>query len=266
VLAASPTLPEPTVRPLPLLVVVLLVLLLTGCRLAVVTEVAVDRDGTVSAGVLLRLDPRALAALDDLGVDPTAELAAVARDVPTWQVTRTTEDDGSLAVRLVHEPTDAVTAADALRELAAGLAPEDPALLLDLDLAVDADGAARLTGDGGFRPPATPGGTLDGEPLGPDEDELARLTAEMLEVRLVVTFPGAVVDHDADGIEGRTATWELPVGTEPRAVQATAAAPGGLPSWALPVAGAVLAALAIALVPLVLRRRRRGGRSVSRAG
>jgi hypothetical protein len=230
-------------RALPL-VLLLLALVLGGCRLDVTAGLTIARDGSATAELLLRLDPAALAELDRLGVDPTAELAAVAGQVRDWEVTRGTDDDGALTVRLRRPAADAETAVDALRELSAGLVEADPAVLVDLEVEVDEAGAVRIDGTAGLRPPATAGATVDGVPIGPDAAELERLMAEAVSARFAVTVPGDLEDHDADRVEERTAIWELVPGP-PRTVRVVASAPGGLPSWALVAAVAGVAVLVV---------------------
>jgi hypothetical protein len=231
-------------------------LLLSGCRLEVTGDLTIARDGTASAAVELAVDEATLRELDELGVDPTAELAAAAGQVSGWQVTRETPDEGGLAVRLARTTTDAAGAADAFRELAAGLADADPALVIDLEVEVDDGGAVRLEGLAGFRPPTTPGATVDGEPVGPDADELASLTEDAVEARFEVTVPGAFVEHDADEVDGRTATWQLEVGDR-RPIRAVAAAPTGPPTWMLVAGAALLLVLALTALGWWWVRRRR---------
>jgi hypothetical protein len=244
-------------RPLLLLTLLLAALALTGCRLAVVADLTIARDGSATAEVELWLDPTALAELDGLGVDPTAELAAVAGQVPGWEVERRAEDEGALAVTLRRTAADADAAADAFRELGAGLADGDPGLLVDLRVDVDDAGAVRLDGTATLRPPASVGVTVDGQPLGPDAEELERSTAEVVRARLSVSVPGEVRDHDADVVDGRTATWELEPGTA-RSVRLVAAAPGRFAAWL--VAGGVAFVLVLVLAGALWWRRRRRAR------
>jgi hypothetical protein len=242
--------------PVQVTLLAVLVVLLAGCRLDVTGELTIDRGGRADATVELAVDEATLAELDALGVDPTAELTAAASRASAWQVTRERPEEGGLAVRLTRPSADAAAAADAFRELTAGLSNDDPALVVDLEVEVDDEGAVRLEGTAGFRPPATPGASIDGEPVGPDAAELAALTAEAVTARLVVRVPGTFVEHDADEVDGRTATWELAVG-EPRAVRAVAAAPSGPPVWLVVTAAATLLVATLAALTWWWVRRRR---------
>jgi hypothetical protein len=242
-------------RPLVVATLALLALLAVGCRLDVTAAADVRADGSATLAVEVVLDAALLAELDALEVDPSAELTAAAADGDGWELQRTTTDDGGLALVLEREVADASAIGGSLRELAAGLSPQDPALLLDLDVQVDEQGAVSLSGSGALRPPATAGVELDGRPIGPAGDELAAIVASAASAALRVTVPGPIEEHDADGVSDRTARWELPVG-EPRPVTLTAGAPGGLPSWLVLGAGGAVAVALLVAGGVSWRRRR----------
>jgi hypothetical protein len=231
-----------------------LAVLLAGCELGVTTAVEVDRDGGGTVALALAADPELLAELDELAVDPTAEIEAAVAATDGWRVERRVDHDGLRVTlsRSVASP-DELTAT--LRELSAGLASEDPALELDLDLDVAADGASALAGTAGLRAPAGPG--VLGDPQLPDAGTMQQLTAAAVEPLLEVTLPGPVTEHDGDDLEGRTVRWQLPVG-EQRTVGAAATAP----SWpsaelvAAGVAGGLVVLSAATLTVTLLRRRR----------
>lgn len=235
----------------------MLALLLTGCRLGVVTDVEVGSDGRGEVAVVLDLDEELLGELDAIGVDPTAELmTAAAEDTGEWTIERSFQEGVGMRLTLAREVDEPAGFGAALRELTAGLSADDPGPVVDLEVTVADDGAARVDGNAEFRPPATAGATLDGEPIGPSGAELAALTADAVTSRVVVTFPGPIESSDADTVDGRTATWELEVGM-PRALTAVAAAPS--PFAGLLVPGLIVAGLAIVVaggaVALVRRRR-----------
>ncbi|MFA9444370.1 hypothetical protein [Egicoccus sp. AB-alg6-2] len=253
---------------LPALVPALLALVLGGCRLGVTGEMAVERDGSGTAALELSLDADAVARLDELALDPFAELSAAAVGVPAWTVTRAADEDedGGMRVRLATEVADPDALTDAFRDLVADLAPEDPALLVDLDLEVASDGGVRLDGTVGLRPPATSGAVQDGEPIGPAGGELAALVEEAVRARFVVTLPGPLANHDADRVEAggllgevlaagpSTLEWEVPVGAE-RTVTARSDAPPLLDP--LLVAGLAAALVVVLLATVWWWRRRR---------
>jgi hypothetical protein len=229
--------------------------LLGGCRLGVAAESTIRADGGGTAAVVLRLDGELLAALDELGVDPTAELEAAATEVEGWAVTRRSDGDG-LVVRLEHEVGSPAGFGDAYRDLVIGLSDADPALLVDLEVDVDEAGAAAVTGTVELRAPATAGIARDGIALGPDADRLAALTAEHVDAQLVIELPGRVTAHDADLQDGRTLVWQVPVGTV-REFSATASPPERRAWWLVGLG-------AVALVVLVrLFRARDAGEVVA---
>jgi len=239
-----------TLRPHPprsrALLLAVLALLLTGCRLDLVAPLEVRADGSGRAGLAARFDPELLAELDRLGVDPTAELGAAVAADPTWELTRTREDDGGLLVAVHREVADATDLPGLYDRLTAGLSEGDPALLLDLDLTRDDDGGTTLTGTAWLRPPATSGLALDGEEIGPHAEELAELVAEHVTAAVEVSLPGDVTELDGGEIDGEVVRIPVPVGepTSFRVVSAGApwwvTVPGGLPTLLAAVGVVVL--------------------------
>lgn len=249
----------------PLVPTLLLVaVVLSGCRIDLAASLTVERDGSGTAGLEVVLDPDAVARLDELSLDPFAELTAAAVEVPDWDVVRDSTDDGGLRVRLSTRADDPTALTAALRDLSSGLGPDDPALDLDLELAVADDGATELRGEVGLRPPSTAGARRDGEPVGPAGDDLAAMVADAVTARLEVALPGRVTRHDADGAEvgsrfgtgGSTLTWELSVGAS-RSISASAAAPPAIAPWQLAVAAGGLVLLVVLGAWWWRRRRRR---------
>lgn len=229
-------------------------LLVTGCRLDVVATAELERDGSGTLALAFRLDDALLTELDRLAIDPTIEIMALSAELEDWDLDRSVDEDAAITITLTRGFEDAAEMGDALRELSSGLADDDPALFLDLDLQVDAEGAATVEGGMAFRPPTTIGAELDGEALGPSSAELAELTAEVVRPRLEVEMPGPVETHDADDVDARTLRWDVPVG-DTRTVSATSSAPGIYEEpwlWAVAAGGLAL----VAIVVLLLRRRR----------
>lgn len=233
-------------------VLALLALVAAGCRLTVGAEVVVDRDGSGSAALVFALDGELVAELDALDVDPTAELTAAVAATPSWELSRERTPSDGLVLTLRRSADEAQELTDAFRELTAGLSDDDPALVVDLDLDVDAEGAAELSGEALLRPPVGPGEVVDDEASAALIEQVRTST----EATLTVELPGPVTASDADGVDGRTLTWKLPV-DEPRSVSASASAPTGPSTEVLVAIGAgVLLVLAIGAVTWALRRRR----------
>ncbi len=232
----------------------------TGCRLDVSAVIDVAADGSADVELAVELDEDLLEELDRLGVDPTAELAAV--PAPRWEVERRAGGDGGLTVTLHRSFDDAAHLGPQLRELTAGLADDDPAFDLDLDIEVDADGASVVEGRARLQGPADAGVAVDGDPVGPGPDELAEQVADAVEAAVTLRLPGAVATDTAGAVDGRSVTWQLGVDEE-----VEIAATGQPPATQLPLgwvtAGlAAVAAAVVAVVAVVGVRRRR----LSRAG
>jgi hypothetical protein len=201
--------------------------LLTGCRIDVATDVGFDRSGAGEVAVTVRIDGATLRQLDAAGVDPELDVALGLGPDPAWRVERSVDADGGLVLTYRQAFSDGVGATALLRELSEDVAPQDPALRLDVTVITTRSGAVRLGGTGAVSPPATLGVSFDDVAVGPSGEELAALVAEAVRAQLVVRVPGRVVQHDADVLDGRTLRWTLPVG-EPRTIVLVA---DGLPSW-----------------------------------
>lgn len=208
------------------LLLLVLGLLATGCRLDLVAPIEVTPDGVATAGLSVRFDARMLAELDALGVDPTAELGAAAAADPAWELVRTREEGGALTVALTRSVADVRDIGAVYRDLVAGLAPEDPALLLDVEVVPQDDGGHRVTGSALLRPPTTSGLAVDGEPIGAQGGELAQLVADHVTAAVEVRLPGEVVEHDGVRLDRTSVRFDLEPG-EPRSLTAV----GAPPSW-----------------------------------
>lgn len=235
------------------------VLVLSGCRLDVVAPITLHADGTSTAGLTARFDPRLLAELDALGVDPTAELSAVVAAEEAWSLVRTREDDGALTVAIRREVADDAELVATYAELSSGLAAEDPALELALAVDRDDEGGVTLSGTGDFRAPAGVGLEVDGEPVGEDAEALAALVADTVEVALEVRMPGEVTAHDGIALDRSTVRIALEPGVERRFSIRSDPPPwwSSLPlSGPVLVGGAALLVLAAGLAVVLTRRRR----------
>jgi hypothetical protein len=215
-------------------------LAVTGCRIDVAAEASVDVAGGGELAVLVRIDGATLRELDALGVDPGLVGLSELDPASGWRTSRSVDADGGLVLAHRLEVADGPALAAALGALDDGLAPDDPALRIDVTVTTGRGGAVELDGTAGLSPPGTIGLLEDGIPVGPSGEELAALTAGAVRPVLRLHVPGPVRSHDGDRLEGRTVTWELPVG-DVRPVSLSSAAAGW---WrALPgVAVAVLAA------------------------
>ncbi|MFU8840173.1 MAG: hypothetical protein ACNA8R_05575 [Nitriliruptoraceae bacterium] len=215
-----------SVQPLRVALLGLLVLLLSGCRVDLVTPIELTPDGGAVLGLSARFDARMLAELDALGVDPTAELGAAVAADPRWELQRTRDDDGALTVAVVRTVRAAGEVGAVYRELVAGLAGDDPALELDVEVERLAGGGQRVAGTARFRPPVTSGLEVDGSTVGDDEAALAELVAEHATAAVELRFPAPVEAHDGVRLDRRTVRFDLEPG-----VARTFTAEAGPPSW-----------------------------------
>jgi hypothetical protein len=238
----------------------LVALVVAGCRIDVITDITFDVDGAGEVDLSVRIDGATLRDLDRLGVDPGLDVDAALDPAAGWRASRRIDADGGLILSYRRPFADGEELATVLRDLSAGLAPGDPALLLDLEVETRRRGAVELTGTAGIAAPSTTGVLLDGGPLGPSGPELERLTAAAVRGVLRVTTPGVVVLHDGDRAGERVAEWDLAVGTE-RTVSLRSEAPG----WWTTVPWLVLPLLALAGL-LARRMLRRTDRASGEAG
>lgn len=236
-----------------LAVLALVSLAVVGCRLELTAGAQLEGNGTGAATLAIRLDDALLTELDELAIDPTIEITAAAGEADGWTLERTVDDEQAITLLLVAEVTDPAALGDAFRDLASGLAEDDPGLFVDIEVAMNADGAAAMDGTVSFRAPSTAGVVVDGDPFGPDADDLRELTAEAVVPRLELTLPGTVVAHDGDDLDGRTVGWDVPI-DEVREVSAASESPA---IYQEPWVWIAITGSLVALGALVLLRRRR---------
>jgi LPXTG-motif cell wall-anchored protein len=238
-------------------VLALIGLATTGCRLDLTAAADLDRDGTGTASLAVRMDDALLDELDALAIDPTIEVTAAASKSDAWTLERTVDDQQAITILLTTTFDDPAQIGAAFRDLSSGLSDRDPGLFVDVEVAQTEDGGSTIDGSVGFRAPESAGVVVDGEPLGPSAAELEELTSRAVVPRLQLTMPGPVVTHDADDVAGRTVTWDIPIGGS-RTVSAVAQDPAIYQQpWIWFVAAGLIAVIGAALLTLRRRRRRR---------
>jgi hypothetical protein len=235
-------------------------LLLAGCRIDVGTDVAFDARGGGEVMVSVRIDGATLRELDRVGADPGLDVDLVLGSDSGWTTGRRVDADGGLVLTYTRRFADGVEATALLRELSDGVAPQDPAVRLDVAIVTTSRGAVRIDGTGGISPPATIGVSLDDQVVGPSGDELAALVADAVRAELVIRVPGRIVAHDADVSDGQVARWSLPVGSSRPLLLAADGPPwwARVPAVVWPVVGLVLALGAWSLRRLLRASRRAG--------
>lgn len=253
-----PILPQPP-RPRALTRLLLLgvcALAVSACQLRLAADVRIDTDGAGTLELAIGLDEELATELVDAGMDLGADLQETLAIADGWEIAEQDLDPaGGAMVRLRTAFADPAQLTLVVEELGAALDPVDGTWLERLDLQVAEDGTMQLSGRAGAVPPATPGASGTGIQL--DADDLGRLLEErgdeLVRADLRVTFPAQITSSDADQVDGRTATWRLPVG-DVRQISARSAPPVDR-TWAIAAAVAAVAAVVAALTVLLLRRR-----------
>lgn len=223
----------------------MLVVLLASCRLDVVADARINPDTSGVVSLTLRLDPDLVAELDRLAIDPTAEVVAVADAAEAWDVERRVDGDGAVRVVVSRATQDLADLAFAFRELVDDLDEADPALIVDLE-PLERDGELVVAGTVLLRPPSSPLMAVDGEPVGPTDEELAELTRSGVDAAFSLSLPGEIVRHDADHEDGATLVWAAPAGEE-RSFEAVARPSSGRWGWTVAVTALVVGASAVGL-------------------
>lgn len=235
-------------RLIPLLL--LLALAAAGCKLRADALISITEDESGSLGLEISLDEELRNVLTEQGqsFDITPQLQGL--------------PDGWTAEPFVDgefEGVRATTTFDSLADLDARLATLEGSefgaqgnlgdLLAGLDLAHDANRwtfTATLDDvSGSFE------GAI-GEGFGGVDIET--LFNSVFEVRVLVSLPGLVVEHNGDAIDGSTVTWRIDLESAGRTLAATSETEGGGPGLGviLAIAGAVVL---VALAVIMIQRR-----------
>jgi hypothetical protein len=227
---------------------VVLALALSGCRLDLVVDIAVDRDGGGDLTLVLRADEALQARAQAAGIDPLADLAERAGELGSagWRVTEENLERGA-EVRLSSGFGDAEEFNRLAAELSGALAAPEATLLEGLHLDLSEDEIV-LTGAAGLVP------TDAVAELGLTPGEAVELASEgeAIGYEVRVTMPAAVTAATATRADGEVLVWEIAPG-ERVDVRAAGERPAP-PVWPL-VLGAMLGLVAVAVL-LALRRRR----------
>ena len=214
----------------------MLIGVLTGCYKIDLT-LEINEDASVDGEIIFAVSEE----LAQLTGQSRSELieqfqADLLRDAPEGVSQQPYQDDGLAGTRLILDDV--------------ALDDFDPA---DGTLTITHEGDHYLV-DGRFDPRAV--GELD--ELSASQREALEGVAETAQIRLAVTFPGRVIDHNGQ-LDGRTVIWS-PTGTDPVEIHARAedSAPD---SFVGPTIAALLILGAVAVLALQLRRTSQDNRS-----
>ena len=223
------------------LLLVMLVLL-AGCRLEADVGVEVDRDGAGTLSIRLEQDEELARRAADAGVDPFAPVVEAVADDDVWTATR---DGTALSLSTSFTSPDALagrSGAFAADVHAAELRPLAPFALEVTDDRIT------LRGGAGLVPTAAV------TELGFTEADAVTLLEESVDYRIWASMPGDILEVSGGGrVDGRTVTWSVPAGRT-LDVAVVARRPPLVPWWAWAV-GALTALALLGGMAAVLRRR-----------
>lgn len=232
-----------------LLVLLLALLALSGCRLGaeVALDVTAEGGGTLALTLVTDEEAAAQAAQADLAVFD--EAAAAAEEAEGWSAELADTESGGRWVELTARAAGPEDLEALLADLGDGLAGPELRPLDDLTVEVD-DEAGQLT-VAGVASTALGEAVAD---LGVDRDEAVAELEDALRYTIAVRMPGEVLDHDGGTLEDdeRTVRWEVPAGEEV-AFAVTGEQPAELP---LALLAALAAAAGLAVLALAWRLRR----------
>lgn len=229
--------------------------LVSGCRMGIDVNVAVEEDGSGTIEVVVSLDPDAVERIGG-DLEPLMEVDDLV--AAGWRVDGPTKDsDGFTRVRVSHPFGTADEAATVFAQIAGEDGPfQDFAVTRDTSLAetrwrftgrVDFSGGLEAFGDAGLA------AELDGEPIGQStqeiEDQLGESLSRLIQVRVSARLPGDVTSN-ATTKAANGAVWQ--VGFGERTVDLRAE--GTERRVSTIVLGAVAVVGAVALVVLLLVR------------
>jgi hypothetical protein len=230
-------------------------LLSSACRMEIDVNVLVEEDGSGSVEVVLGLDEDAI---ERIGGDLEAVMEVDDLLASGWQLDGPDLDpDGYTRVRLSHPFGTPDEAAEVFAEIAAEDGPfQGFAVTRDTSLAetrwaftgrVDFTGGVEAFGDEGLA------AELDGEPLGQSveeiEEQLGDSLSRLIQVRVSVRLPGEVTSNATTRADNG-AVWVVGFGEEPVDLRAE----GTERRTSVLVLGAVGALALVALVVVLLFR------------
>lgn len=244
-----------------LLVLPLVVVLLSGCRLTVDVHIDLAGDGAGTIELVLTADAELAQAAQATGADPLGRLVTRVEALDGWEARaeRNGSDDGQRVVRIRSGFGSPTQFSDRWMALTQALDAPDGRLLGPLEVAVDEEaGTVAVEGTLAVAPTE-----VAADDLGMDLTALTAQLQDALAVSLTVQTPGTpittdgtVAYDDQEAAAGPAAvTWTVPVGAE---VPVTLVADQGGIDWlalALPLGGGLLAVLLVAGGVLAQRRR-----------
>ena len=238
-----------------LIPLVLLAMLLSACKIRLDTILVINDDESGTIAIEISLDEE-LRQLADQGDGGGLDDLTVAEGAPEgWEVSEFVDGEFE-GVRATADFDDLAGLEDRIREIASQTGAENDNLAPDFlsQLSIERTGdefsfAADLTGLEEGLGAALEGGDDGGLGIDP-----SAFIADLFEIRLVVTMPGAIVSSNADATAESTLTWNIAVTDDGRVLLAESTLDEGS-STGLIIGLAVLAG-AVALVVIGVMQRR----------
>ena len=224
-------------------------LLLAGCRVDAAVDIRVDADGGGELVVIVGVDEELVTRASQAGIDPLAEVAAVAAGAGDWTVEQ--PDPGAGAGRTVRLRTgfaDPEELTRLSRELAGGLAAAELAPPLDAFALEVEQRRVSLTGGAALAP------TPVVAELGLTPDEAVELLRGAVDYRVTVTMPGGILSTSGDRLTPRSATWHVEAG---ESVDIAVVAERPWARWLHVASVVAVAAIGASFLSLAMRHRRR---------
>lgn len=232
-----------------LILVAMLAIALTGCRVESIVSLDIEADGSALVGAEVGFDEEFQQLLGDAGADPT-ELFGDLPDFGGEDVTTTERTDGEMTYYGVTTTVDDLSAFDTAGPAGDVFSSfsytfDDETAQLQATVTADTIGEA--------------GGDL---PIDPSE-----ITDDFFSASVVVMMPGAVTSSNADEVRSDGAlVWDLPITGGDVVIEATSDIGGGGTSNLLIIVIALILGLSIiAIVVATIMNRRRSEQAVAAA-
>ncbi len=233
-----------------------LFLVVGACELRADASLTINEDQTGTFGFEASLDEELRDLLAQQGQE--VDLAAQLGDLPAgWTTESFVEGDfeGVRASRTFDSFGDLQRSLDDLAgsDFAGQVNVTD--FLVDLKLARDGDRfefAVTIGDVSGSFAGALAGGGLEGI-------DVAGLFDTILNLKLIVTLPGEVVEHNGDGLDGSTVSWTLDLDTSGQTLMASSEVAGSGQSFA--VVGGMVAAIGLFTFGFLMVKRRNENRA-----
>jgi len=224
--------------------------LLAGCQLRVGVDVDIEADGAGRLRVGVAADRALLRRAAEAGADPLVDVATAGRRLAPdgWVTTDQTAADGSRTVAIAVDFADPAELESLTADLSGALDADEVRLLEPLQLTLT-DDEIQVTGGAGLVP------TRAVADYGLTRQRAVRLLrdSQALDYRVHLHLPGDIVSTSAPVRDEATLTWPVTAG---ESVRITAVGTRPRPLWRVAAAGAVGGLLAVAVLGLLVWRRR----------